>query len=70
MYPAASHNWKKAALVAVVFTVVTIVTMLVIVLGCQYVLARIRMPALKPYSHALAGATIAICGVAITLFNL
>lgn len=70
MYPAASHDWRATALVAVVFTVVTVATMLAVVLGCAYGLGRLRLPALEPYSHALAGATLVLCGAAITLFHL
>lgn len=65
MYPAASQDWAGAALVAGVFTVVTVATMLAIVLGAEFGLQRVRIPSLEPYSHAIAGATIAICGMAI-----
>lgn len=70
MVPAAGHDWKGTALVAMVFTAVTLATMLAIVMACDYGLARIRVPSLEPYSHALTGATIAICGAAITLLGL
>lgn len=67
MYPAASHNWTGTALVA---SAVTLVTMLTLVLACEMGVGRLRLPWLEPYAHALAGATIAVCGVAITLFHL
>lgn len=70
LYPAASHNWTGTVLVAIVFSVVTLVTMLTLVLACEMGVGRLRLPSLEPYAHALAGATIAVCGVAITLFHL
>jgi nickel/cobalt transporter (NicO) family protein len=70
MYPAASHNWTGTAMVAIVFSAVTLVTMLTLVLACEMGVGRLRLPSLEPYAHALAGATIAVCGVAITVFHL
>lgn len=70
IYPAAAHNWSATVLVALVFTAVTLATMLAVVMACAYGLERVRIPSLEPYSHALAGATIALCGVAISVFGL
>ena len=68
--PAAAHNWHATTMVALLFTAVTLATMLAVVMVCSYGLERVRLPALEPYSHAVAGATIAMCGIAISLFGL
>ena len=44
--------------------------MMAAVLLCDSGLRRFRLAALEPYGHALAGATIASCGVAIKLLGL
>lgn len=67
MYPAASESLFGVVLVAVTFGVVTIAVMLAVVLSLTFGLQRIPTGGLERYSHALAGVTILICGVAIHL---
>ncbi len=57
-------------LVAVVFDASTLATMLWTVLACQLGLQRLPLGHLKHYAHALAGAAIALCGMAIQYLGL
>jgi uncharacterized membrane protein YuzA (DUF378 family) len=63
-------DWPTTALVAAVFGATTLATMLAIVLALDRGLGQIRLPALEPYGHALAGATIALCGAAMITLGL
>jgi len=67
MYPAATLDSWAVALVAGVFGAVTIATMTGVVLVSSLGLARISPDRLGRASHALAGATILICGVAVLM---
>ena len=70
MYPAAKHNMLAVIVVAFVFGLVTISTMLGIVLVSFYGLAKLPFQKLERYSHALAGFAILACGSLIKLFGL
>jgi len=70
MYPAAEHNMVSVALVAAVFGVATIGTMLVIVMAASFGLSKLSVPKLERYSHALAGLSILLCGAAIKFLGL
>jgi sulfite exporter TauE/SafE len=69
MYPASQGSWAGVVLVAAIFSLTTLTTMLAAVLLCDSGLRQFRLAALEPYGHALAGATVACCGVAIKLFS-
>lgn len=70
MYSASQHNFTIAGLVAIVFGIFTISTMVVIVSLSIKGLSLIKTKALERYSHAIAGFTIFICGISIKLFGL
>lgn len=70
MYPAAENNMMNVALVAFVFGLVTITTMLGIVLASFYGLSRLPLANLERYTHALAGLAIFMCGGAIQFLGL
>jgi len=70
MYPAARHNMASVAIVALVFGVVTIGTMLAVVMTSNYGLSKLPLRSLEKYSHALAGLTILLSGGAIKLLGL
>lgn len=70
MYSASQHNFSIAILVAVIFGIFTVSTMVVIVLLSIKGLSLIKIRVLEKYSHAIAGFTIFICGVSIKLFGL
>ncbi len=65
IFPAAVHRSGGIALVAGVFGIATIATMLVSVLALLEGVSRVRTEGLERWSHALAGATLACCGVLV-----
>jgi len=70
MYPAAKNSFRGVILVTTVFGGVTILTMLGIVLVSVLGIQFIPMTRLERYNHALAGATIFLCGLAIQFLGL
>lgn len=70
MYPAATHSVPAMLLIASVFGVVTITTMLAMVLLVSAGIERIPLRGLIRYTHAIAGGTIALSGLAIQLLGL
>lgn len=70
MYPAARHSMLGLGLVAGVFSLVTISTMLGIVLVSSYGINILPTKGLERYTHAIAGAIISFCGVSVLLFGL
>ena len=70
MYPAAKSSLLGLVLVTGIFGVVTITTMLGIVLVSTFSINLIPTARLERYSHALAGATIFLCGMAIQVLGL
>ncbi len=70
MYPAAQHDMGAVAMVAGIFGVVTIATMLGMVLAAYYGLKKISLPGMERYSHALAGGAIMVCGLAVKFLGL
>lgn len=65
MYPTAKGNMIMVTIVASIFGLTTIVTMLGLVLISCYGLLRLPLRKLEKYSHALAGLVIFLCGGAI-----
>ncbi|MFC1984624.1 sulfite exporter TauE/SafE family protein [Chloroflexota bacterium] len=70
MYPAAKNNMLSVAIVASIFGLTTIVTMLSIVLASSYGLSKLPLRQLERYSHALAGLAILLSGGAIKFLGL
>ncbi len=70
MYPAATGRILDVAVVASVFGVVTIGTMLGVVLLLRSGLARLPLGPIERYAHALAGLAILMSGGAMKLFGL
>lgn len=70
MYPAAKMSITGLIGVALIFSTVTIVTMLVIVSASTLGINLLPLERLERYGHALAGATICLCGVAIQFLGL
>lgn len=70
MYPAAKHSMSGMILVTAVFGIVTISTMLVITLLAVSGIHITRLNRLERYTHALAGGTILLCGLAIQFIGL
>lgn len=70
MYPAADNNMSSVAIVASIFGLTTIITMLSIVLASSYGLSKLPLQKLERYSHALAGLAILLSGGAIKFLGL
>jgi len=67
MYPAAQQSVGLVMSVALVFGAVTLATMLALVAITSIGLDRFRLPlAGRRYAHAVAGASVALCGGAIS----
>jgi nickel/cobalt transporter (NicO) family protein len=70
MYPAAESNISGAIIVSILFSIVTIGTMMSIVLALKLGLNKINLKPLEKYSHLIAGTTIFVSGLAILLLGL
>ena len=70
MYPAAKSNIAGSVLVSVLFSVVTIATMMSIVLVFKLGLNKIDLKPIEKYSHLIAGAMIFFSGIAIQFLGL
>jgi len=70
MFPAARGSIFHVALVAGVFGLVTIGTMLTVVMASYYGLSRVRVKSMERYGHALAGFALFASGGAITFLGL
>jgi len=67
MYPAAAGRWLGVVMVAGVFAITTISTMLAVVTIGALGLSRLPSTSFERWSHALAGGALALCGLAVTL---
>ena len=70
MYPAAENNISGAVMVSVLFSIVTISTMMSIVLAFKLGLNKINLKPVEKYSHLIAGAMIFFSGLAIQFLGL
>jgi nickel/cobalt transporter (NicO) family protein len=70
MYPAAQNNIAGSVLVSLLFSAVTIATMMSIVLAFKMGLSKINLKPLEKYSHLIAGAMIFFSGIAIQFLGL
>lgn len=70
MYPAAKSNINGAILVSLLFSIVTIATMMSIVLAFNLGLSKINLKPVEKYSHVIAGAMIFFSGLAIQFLGL
>ncbi len=70
MYPAAQGNVGGLILVTAIFSIVTIATMMSIVLVSVLGINFLPLSRLERYTHALAGATIFLSGMAIQFLGL
>lgn len=70
MYPAAENNVSGVILVSLLFSAVTIATMMTVVLTFRLGLSRFNLKPLERYVNVIAGATIAISGLAIQFLGL
>ncbi|MBU0467762.1 MAG: sulfite exporter TauE/SafE family protein [Candidatus Omnitrophica bacterium] len=70
MYPAAKHSIIGMVLVATIFSIVTISTMLATVLIATFGINLMPLKKLERYVHALSGFAILLCGCAIQFLGL
>ena len=70
MYPAAKKSSVGVMLVATIFGIITILTMLTIVMASYFGLKLVNFGRMERYSHAFAGASIFLCGVAVQFLGL
>jgi ABC-type nickel/cobalt efflux system permease component RcnA len=70
MYPAAQNNIHGAVIVSILFSAVTIITMLSVVLAFKLGLSKINLKPIEKYSHVIAGAMIFFSGLAIKFLGL
>jgi sulfite exporter TauE/SafE len=70
MYPAAQHSVSGTVLVALVFSAVTIGTMMSVVMAASWGIRFARFKPLERWTHALAGGAICMSGLAIQFLGL
>ncbi len=70
MYPAARNNLSGALVVSVLFSIVTIATMMSVVLAFKLGLNKLNLKPLEKYVHLIAGSMIFLSGVAIQFLGL
>jgi len=70
MYPAAQNNIAGAVLVSLLFSAVTIATMMSVVLVFKLGFSRINLKPVEKYSNVIAGAVIFLSGMAIQFLGL
>ena len=70
MYPAAQQSGWLVVAVAMVFGLVTLMTMVAAVALTSAGLSKLKLPPLGRWEHAVAGASVAACGGAITFIGL
>jgi nickel/cobalt exporter len=70
MYPAAENNISGVILVSLLFSVVTVTTMMSVVLAFRLGLSHLNLRPLERYVNVIAGATILVSGLAIQFLGL
>lgn len=70
LYPAAQQGWYEIFVVVSVFGSVTIATMLGIILLARAGVNFLPLTKIQHFSHALAGAAILLCGLAVQFLGL
>lgn len=70
MYPALNNDLPGVIMVTVVFSLVTLVTMLGIIVISFYGINLLPYKRLEQYTHAIAGLTIFLCGLGIQFLGL
>lgn len=70
MYPASEHSIGGMLLVAGVFALTTVGTMMAVVLVASWGIRFVNISPLERFSHALAGAAVCLSGLAIQVLGL
>jgi len=69
-YPAVKGNFTDAIFVAITFGITTILTMLMIVSLTMYGVRLLPAFSIERFMHAIAGATVLLCGISIEFLGL
>ncbi len=70
MFPAAKHNWLELVVVTSVFSLITILTMLTVVLIASFGIKLFSTKLMEKYSHVMAGSTLLLCGLGMVFLGL
>jgi sulfite exporter TauE/SafE len=70
IYPAAKASVWSVIWVTALFGITTLVTMTTLVAMIYLGVQTVRFPRAEPFGHAIAGAVVLACGLAITVFGL
>ena len=70
MYPAAQQNGALVLWVALIFGVVTMATMVAAVAVTSLGIEKLKLPSNSRWVHAVAGASVAACGGAVTFLGI
>ena len=70
MYPASKSNFHGAVIVALLFSLTTIITMMSIVMAFNLGLNKLNLKPVEKYSHLIAGTMIFASGLAILFLGL
>jgi len=70
MYPAAQSSWMGMGLVALVFCIITLATMMAMVMLTLYGFRFLPLQQMERYSHAVAGAAVFLCGFGMIFLGL
>lgn len=70
MFPAAKESLAGLLAVTLMFSLVTVLTMLVVVAISVRGLQSVRLPRMERYSEVIAGGTITMCGLSIAVLGL
>jgi nickel/cobalt exporter len=70
MYPAAEHSLAGMLIVAGIFSLTTIATMMTVVLVSSWGIGFVKLGQVERFSHALAGAAVCFSGLAIQFLGL
>jgi sulfite exporter TauE/SafE len=70
MYPAAQQSTALVLWVALVFGIMTMATMMAAVAVTTLGIEKLKVPSNSRWAHAVAGASVAVCGGAITFLGL
>jgi hypothetical protein len=68
-FPAARNSLSAVLLLILVYTIFTLATMITMVALGYYGISFFRTDKMERYMHALAGATILICGVGMVFMG-
>jgi len=70
MYPAWQHHYLDLIILTTVFSIVTILTMLTVVIAASFGIKVLRVNFLEKYSHVMAGTAILLCGLGMIFLGL